>query len=93
MTQSILAVGSELTFNTVNTHLAHLHAALSGHTDATVTLDLDGVTACDSAGLALLIEMKRWCVKQKKQLNLVSVPSLIVALAQFCGVNDLLQEQ
>ena len=85
-------LGNELTFHTVNQHLVDLHAALVTHTDVTVVLDLEAVTACDSAGLALLIDMKRWCAKQKKKLYLMSVPPLIVVLAQFCGVDDLLQE-
>jgi len=91
VTQLRVKLENQLTFNTVNDHLTQLHMALSAKPASFVVLDLQGITACDSAGLALLIEMKRWCKKQEKSLQIVDIPADVVVLAQFCGVEDLLQ--
>ena len=93
MSEQILTLANQLTFDSVNRHLANLHACLSGSVVSAVVLDLQAVTACDSAGLALLIEMKRWCKQQQKTFQMISVPPTVAVLAQFCGVEDLLQEK
>ncbi len=89
--QQLLKLNHQLTFYTVNGLLKDLQAMMLGNSATAVVLDLQSVTACDSAGLALLIELKRWCAKQKKTLQLVSMPHSIKMLARFCGVDDLLQ--
>jgi phospholipid transport system transporter-binding protein len=55
-----------------------------------VRLDLSNVVQCDSAGLALLIEAKRLCLKHHKILILEGMPKVISAWAKFCGVEAIL---
>ena len=56
-----------------------------------VHLDLCAVTQCDSAGLALLIEAKRLCKQYSKTLIIDGMPKAIYALAEFCGVEAMLE--
>lgn len=83
---------NELTFDTVTSDLSLLHAYLKKNPDRVTRLDLRAVTLCDSAGLALLIEAKRLCNNQKKTLTIEGMPKAVEALAQFCGVDTLLNE-
>ena len=79
-----------LTFDTVITDLYHLQTYLKKSQSPVVCLDLSAVTLCDSAGLALLIEARRLCMKQHKTLLIEGMPKAVDALAQFCGVDLLL---
>lgn len=81
---------SELTFNTANTHLAALTTFVKQSKSNLLFIDLSNVTQCDSAGLALLIEIKRLCKRMKKSLTIANIPATVLALAEFCGVDSLL---
>ena len=55
--------------------------------EATVTLDLSGVTRSDSAGLALLIEWLRLARRRNVRLRLVELP---VQMREIARISDLL---
>lgn len=65
-------------------------ATLFGDTRV-IKVDLSGVTAADSAGLALLIEWVSWARAQHRELRFFELPSQIRAIARICEVEDLLR--
>ncbi|TQV64900.1 MAG: STAS domain-containing protein [Halothiobacillaceae bacterium] len=48
-------------------------------------IDLAGVTACDSAGVALMLELRRMGVKQ-----ITHLPADMVAIVEACQIHPLL---
>lgn len=53
-------------------------------------LDLSGVTAADSAGLALLVEWMIWARQGKCELMYLKVPQQLLAIARISDVQTLL---
>jgi phospholipid transport system transporter-binding protein len=82
---------NELTFYTVPKNLDELIVFLNRLNTDELHLDLSAVTLCDSAGLALLIEAKRLCRQKNKTLIIQNMPKAIDALAEFCGVSDIIE--
>jgi phospholipid transport system transporter-binding protein len=82
----------ELTFETVQLDSQRLLKLLRETTTTGIRLDLCEVVQCDSAGLALLIEAKRLCKQHGKSLIIEGIPNVISALAEFCGVETMLDE-
>lgn len=53
-------------------------------------LDLSTVTRADSAGLALLLELKRRARRNGATLTLIGAPPQLLGLARFFSVSSLL---
>lgn len=83
--------GTELSFNSVIAIRSKLSKLLKADSNEVLCLDLSDVIHCDSAGLALLIEAKKLCKQYNKIFKVVGVPTKIQSLAEFCGVNDILE--
>lgn len=83
-------LASELTFATVEKEHQSLVKLLQNETLTELKLNLCDVRQCDSAGLALLIEAKRLSRQYNKRLEVVHATPDIVALAEFCGVEQYL---
>lgn len=81
---------NELTFHTVQLDRKRLLKYLQDTEITSVNVDLNHVSHCDSAGLALLIEAKRLCGQYRKALIIDYVPQEVHALAEFCGLDILL---
>lgn len=79
----------EMTFNTVPNDRLRLKRYLTQERQA-LCLDLNHVIKCDSAGLAFLIEAKRLSVNFNRSFKLLNIPRTVQNLAEFCGVNTLL---
>ncbi|MES2683547.1 MAG: STAS domain-containing protein [Pseudomonadota bacterium] len=58
-----------------------------------ICIDLAGVSEADSAGLALLLELRRRCRAAKLTLRLQSAPPQLLALATFFGLGEILALQ
>ena len=58
--------------------------------DRLLRVDLQQVGQCDSAGLALLIDLLRTARQYKKPISFGGVPKQLKVLAQFSGVTDFL---
>jgi phospholipid transport system transporter-binding protein len=54
------------------------------------SVDLSGVTAVDSAGLALLLEWQAGQRPASRSLHIVNSPSSLMSLARLCDALDLL---
>lgn len=76
----------ELNFDTVPSLLKKSDSLLAG---TAITLDLSGVTRSNSAGIALLLTWKEQAQQADKQLSLINVPEKMQTIAEFSGVNDL----
>ncbi|RUR08962.1 lipid asymmetry maintenance protein MlaB [Legionella sp. km772] len=83
--------GHELTFHSVITVRNQLIKFLKADNNAIFCLDLTEVNQCDSAGLALLIEAKKLCKQYNKQFEVVGISAKTLSLAEFCGVNQILE--
>lgn len=91
MNDTYFKLASELTFNSVAVVRDQVASALKMNSADEFYLDLSDVTHCDSAGLALLIEAKKLCQQYNKTFKIVGVSARIRSLAEFCGVNDVLE--
>lgn len=83
--------GTELTFKSVVDVRAKLYQALMSEGASQFNLDLSEVVCCDSAGMALLIEAKKLCKKNKKNFEIIGMSPETRSLAEFCGVKHLLE--
>jgi len=84
------AVRGDMTFATAAAlHAAGL-AALRGSTASTLELDCSGVTAADSAGLAVLVDWLSWARGAGRQLRLRAVPSKLVDIARISELDELI---
>ena len=54
--------------------------------------DLSEVESCDSAGMALLIGMRRLCSQSDKELSIHPIPQPVRALAKLYGVEAIVYE-
>ena len=90
VTQQALQPSTRLTFDTVESDRKRLLKHVQLPAVKNVCLDLSQVEQCDSAGLALLIELKRLCMQFDKPFKIEGMPSAIHDLAEFCGVDMIL---
>lgn len=93
MSEESFKPSHELTFDTVQRDNQRLLKLLEDSKTISMRLDLSDVVHCDSAGLALLIEAKRLCKHYKKKLTIDHMPKAITALAEFCGVEVMLNHE
>lgn len=82
---------NELTFMSVVSVRADLYKALMNDDSDRFCLDLSEVTHCDSAGLALLIEARKLCLRANKTFEVTGLSSDMLSLAEFCGVQSILE--
>ena len=65
--------------------------ATSGFLDGgDVTVDLNGVRRCDSAGLALLIQWMREARSQSVDIRFTNLPDQLVHIAEASGLEEIL---
>jgi phospholipid transport system transporter-binding protein len=84
------AVHGALTFGTARRALdVGLHAFASAR--GPFEVDLSGVSASDSAGLAVLIEWLAWARRNGREIRLANVPEALCAIARICEVEELLR--
>jgi phospholipid transport system transporter-binding protein len=84
-----LKVQGELGYATATTALRDGLRVLDGAAP-TWTVDLAGVTAGDSAGLAVLVEWLSVVRARGSSLRYVDVPAQILAIARISGLDQLL---
>ncbi|WP_133128223.1 STAS domain-containing protein [Legionella nagasakiensis] len=84
---------NKLTFDTVQSDYKRLVKAIQDSDTERFQLDLQQVTECDSAGLALLIEAKRLCKQYRKLLSIEGMSQDIYALAKFGGVEVIINDK
>ena len=83
--------GAELTFKSVVTIREKLSNALLDTANNRLCLDLSEVIHCDSAGMALLVEIRKLCKQKNKIFEVIGMSAEAQSLADFCGVKDILE--
>jgi len=84
-----LSLSGELDFATVPEVLPQLSGAVSGH--ARSVLDMSGVSAANSAALALLVELRRIAAAAGHNIEFRAVPDSVVKVAQVCEAEEFLK--
>ncbi len=83
------AVRGALTFGTAGRALdAGLEAFAAAR--GAIEVDLSGVAASDSAGLAVLIEWIGWARRNARELRVSNPPQALCAIARICELEELL---
>lgn len=91
MSEQWFKPSDKLTFDTIQPDSIRLFRILKQADISVLRLDLQNVMQCDSAGLALLVEAQRLCKQYKKRLIIEGVSTNMRALAEFCGVQSILE--
>jgi len=78
----------EMTFDTAERILWESEGPFEQHTQLEV--DLSGVTASDSAGLALLLEWVTWANHTVREVRFTGLPERVMAIAKTTEVERLL---
>lgn len=84
---------SEMTFTTAQSDFDRFIIYLKGLQETALVFDLADVTRCDSAGLALLVAVKRHCIEANKRCHFADFNNSIQLLADLCGVAKLLTDE
>jgi phospholipid transport system transporter-binding protein len=87
-----ITVSSALTFATARRVYQAGVAAFIRDGSSLLIVDCSGVSQVDSAGLAVLLEWRRWTHLQGKHLKFCTLPAQIKALARLSEVSELLAE-
>jgi len=58
----------------------------------TINIDLSQITKCNSAGLALMLEMAKTAVASNIKLNFDNIPETLLTIAKAYGVEDEIRE-
>lgn len=82
----------QLTFETVIMVRVRLIELLRSEQFNTLHCDLSDVTVCDSAGLALLIDLRRLGLKYDTKIIMKPIPEDVRALAKVYGVEQIFYE-
>ncbi|MGH8445394.1 MAG: STAS domain-containing protein [Solimonas sp.] len=85
MSEAGALLDGPLTFATAEPWFGRLDALTAGD-----TLDLGQVTHCDSAGAALLLELRRTALKKGRSLAFINAPRQLRDLVIFFGLDDVL---
>lgn len=51
-----------------------------------ITIDLSQVISANSAGLALLLEWRKWGTVTKKKVTIINIPESLQSIAKVAGV-------
>ena len=82
------ALKGKVNFETVSEILADSKDLFAEY--SVIKVDLSGVTASDSAGLALLLEWINWAKHYVREIRYFNVPEQIRAIAEISEVDDML---
>lgn len=78
----------ELNFSSVPDLLGHSRELFAGAGE--VRVSLEAVARVDSAGVALLVDWLRESTRRGRSIAFSEIPPQMLALAQVCGVDELL---
>jgi phospholipid transport system transporter-binding protein len=85
-------VHGPMTFRTASRVCAAGIECLSRDASPAVVVDCATVAPADSAGLAVLIEWRRWALRRGHHLTFVNLPAQISAIAHLSEVSALLDD-
>jgi ABC-type transporter Mla MlaB component len=85
----LFRIDGMLDFDTVPLLMKQAHLLFAA--SDTIQLDFAGVTGCNSAGLALVLEMAREMKRQNKSIQFLNMPQHIRTFAEAYDVADELE--
>lgn len=87
-----ITVSSPLTFQTARRVFEAGVECFVRDASPTIAVDCAGVSKADSAGLAVLIEWRRWSRQHGRHLTFVNLPAQITAIAHLSEVSEVLAD-
>ena len=87
-----ITVSSPLTFETARRVFEAGVECFNRDGSPTIAVDCAGVSKADSAGLAVLIEWRRWARQQSRHLTFANLPAQICAIARLSEVEEVLAD-
>lgn len=87
-----VVVNSPLTFQTARRVCEAGIACFRSEGSALTEVDCAGVSHADSAGLAVLIQWRRWAHEQGRHLRYTNLPEAISAIARLSEVSPVLAD-
>jgi phospholipid transport system transporter-binding protein len=87
-----VTVSSALTFATARRICAAGIECFVSDGSPLIVVDCAGVPNADSAGLAVLIEWRRWVHQRERHLKFVNLPTQISAIAHLSEVSEVLAD-
>jgi ABC-type transporter Mla MlaB component len=63
-------------------------ANVNANAESGITVDLSKITACNSAGLALILDMAKQAGSENVKLHFEKVPETLLTIAKAYGVED-----
>ena len=87
-----ITVSSALTFETARRVSDAGIACFASDGSPMIVVDCSAVPNADSAGLAVLIEWRRWAHQQGRHLKFTNLPAQISAIAHLSEVSELLAD-
>jgi phospholipid transport system transporter-binding protein len=88
-----VSVGGALTFESARRAYDAGVACFVSDGSAMIAVDCAQVTHADSAGLAVLVEWRRWCRQHGRHLKFVNLPEQINALARLSEISAVLADE
>ncbi len=85
----VLHVNGKLDFDTV-ADLSQRGNEYIREASSSLTIDLQNIDSCNSAGLAVLLEWLRTAQQQQCQIIFKNPSTQLTAIAQVCGLSSLL---
>ena len=88
-------ISGSVVFSTVPDLLDSAMAYLSERKNSsaeTVVIDMSGVTECNSAALALMLEIKKKAEEKNTELCFAQLPESLMTIAKACGVDKEIRE-
>ncbi len=92
VTPGHIEVGSPLTFATARQACAAGIESFTQDASPVLVVDCAAAAPADSAGLAVLIEWRRWAHQHGRQLKYVNLPAQISAIAHLSEVTPVLAD-
>lgn len=86
----VFEISGRMTFQTVPQFLAHTDKLLQGNARP-VTIDMQGVTLADSAGLALMIEWLQLALAANREVVFANIPEQVRDLIRVNGLTQVFQ--
>jgi phospholipid transport system transporter-binding protein len=86
-----LALRGALDFRTARTIHARGAQVLAAGAASSWTIDLDALTGCDSAALAVLLDWLAIANRAGHTLQFVAIPERVLAIARISEVDELLE--
>lgn len=87
-----VVVGTPLTFATARGACAAGIECFGRDGSSEILVDCAGAAPADSAGLAVLIEWRRWAIQHGRHLKFVNLPVQISAIAHLSEVSAVLAD-